>query len=338
VSTQASLPTFLSLPSRDQRDAYLAASEDLGRSATVLEKDVWVCWTLDALFRCPGMPEMAFKGGTSLSKIYDAISRFSEDIDVTMDHNGLAPDLDPYAETTGNQRKRDDEKLQRLMCERSVDVVVPHLRTRLAAAGLSDSILTVEKGGEVLVIHYVNLVEDRHAYYREGVRIEFGGRNMIEPNERHSVVPYMASSFGDFEFPGGEVSVLSPMRTFWEKVTLAHAESNRPAFRNADRTSRHWYDLAVLADHGIGRAALQDFDLLRDVVRAKKRFFGAAYSQYELCLTGDASLLPDAAGLQLLRADYQKMLDAGMLDDPLPFDELVARVRVLQDEINALAA
>ncbi|QZA18765.1 nucleotidyl transferase AbiEii/AbiGii toxin family protein [Mycobacterium malmoense] len=336
MSEVAALPTFLTLPPQDQRDAYLIASEELNRSATVLEKDVWVCWTLGALFRCPGMPAMAFKGGTSLSKIFNAISRFSEDIDVTMDHNGLAPGLDPYEPKSGKQRGHDDETLRRLMCERSIDVLVPHLRGLMAEVGLSEDMLLTEKDGEVLTVHYPHLVEDRNPYYRESVKIEFGGRNMIEPNETHTVVPYMAATFSNFAFPVCEVSVLSPMRTFWEKVTLAHAESNRPEFRNAERTSRHWHDLAVLAEHEIGRAALLDVELLRDVVRVKERFFRSSTTQYDRCLSGEAKLLPGEAGLSLLRADYQKMLDAEMLDDPLPFDELVERVRALQDAINTV--
>lgn len=336
MSNGAGLPAFLTLPPQDQRDAYLVASEELDRSATVLEKDVWVCWTLDALFRCRGMPEMAFKGGTSLSKIFSAISRFSEDIDVTMDHNGLAPDLDPYEPKSRRQRDLDDETLRRLMCERSIDVLVPHLRGLMAEVGLSEDMLLTEKDGEVLTVRYPHLVEGRNAYYLEGVKLEFGGRNMIEPNETHTVVPYMAATFSNFAFPVGEVSVLSPMRTFWEKVTLAHAESNRPEFKNAERTSRHWHDLAVLSDHDIGRVALLDVELLRDVVRVKERFFRSGTSLYDLCLTGEANLLPGDTGLSLLRADYQKMLDAEMLDVPLPFDVLVERVRALQDEINGV--
>ncbi len=337
MSDAAGLPAaFLGLPPQDQRDAYLIGSEDLGRSATVLEKDVWVCWALDALFRCPGMPDMAFTGGTSLSKIFEAITRFSEDIDITVDHKRLAPDLDPYDPDTGsNQQQRDAEELDRLLCERSNDVVVPHLWALMAEVGLSADSLEVAEGGAELSIRYPHLVDDRDAYYREGIKIKFGGHNMIEPNETHRVVPYMAQAFDNFSFPAGEVSVLSPQRTFWEKVTLVHAESNRPTFRNAQRSSRHWYDIAVLADHEIGRAALLDVELLRDVVRVKKRFYRTATARYDLCVQGRANLIPTHDGLALLRADYQEMVDAQMLDDPLPVDELVERVRRLQDEVNA---
>lgn len=336
MSDTEALPAFLDLPISDQRDAYLIASADLGRSATVLEKDVWVCWALDTLFRCPGMPDMAFKGGTSLSKIFNAIARFSEDIDITVDHKGLAPDLDPYdTETTGGQRTRDTTKLGKLLCELSRDVVVPHFRSRLEDLGVSGNFLEVAMNGEELNIRYPHAIDEHDPYYRESVKIEFGGRNMIEPNAVHQVVPYMSEAFETYAFPSGAVHVLSPMRTFWEKVTLAHAESRRPEFKNADRTSRHWYDIAVLMDHKIGRDALLDIHLLTDVVKAKKRFYNSGFAGYDLCLEGKASLLPGEAGLALLESDYSKMIDAQMLEEPLAFDDLVARVRSVERAVNA---
>jgi hypothetical protein len=338
MSDTTGMPDFLGLSPQDQRDAYLVGSEELGRSATILEKDVWVCWALDALFTCPEMPAMAFKGGTSLSKIFDAISRFSEDIDVTMDHNGLAPELDPYEPKSRKKRDQDDETLRRLMCERSMDIMVPHLRNLMTEVGLDQDMLYAEKDGEVLTVRYPHRVDGRDEYYLEGVKIEFGGRNMIEPNETYIVAPYLAATFSNFSSPAGEISVLSPTRTFWEKFTLAHAASNRENFPNAERNSRHWHDLAVLSIHQIGRDAVRNLDLLADVVRVKERFFRSGTSQYELCLRGESNLLPDEAGLALLRRDYEQMIAARMLDNPISFDEVVERVRSLEAEVNAAVA
>jgi hypothetical protein len=329
------LPAFLALSAENQRQAYLAGAAELGRPAIVLEKDVWVCWTLEALFDCPDIPDMAFKGGTSLSKIFSAISRFSEDIDVTVDHGGLVPGLDPYDPTSsGGQKRRDNDTLLKALLACSNDVIVPHLRGRLEAAGLSASDLVVGDGGAELTVQYPHLVRDGASYYREGVKIEFGGRNMIEPNQQHVVTPYMAELLANFAFPSGRVDVLAPERTFWEKFTLAHAESNREPMVTGDRISRHWHDLAVLADHEIGQAALADMALLKDVVKVKERFFRRASSQYNQCLVGESCLLPGADGLALLRADYEEMLSAEMLDNPLTFDEIIERVKALQSKAN----
>ncbi|MDR0417145.1 MAG: nucleotidyl transferase AbiEii/AbiGii toxin family protein, partial [Propionibacteriaceae bacterium] len=126
-------------------------------------------------------------------------------------------------------------------------------------------------------------------------------------------------------------------RTFWEKLTLAHADSRRPEFKNSERLSRHWYDLARLARHDIAERALADWDLLEDVIRVKQLYFRTSYADYGLCLSGGARLLPDAAGLQMLRRDYEQMVRAEMIDDPLEFDDIVSAVGELQRRVNAAA-
>lgn len=329
------LPAFLALSAENQREAHLAGAAELGRPAIVLEKDFWVCWTLEALFSCPGIPNMAFKGGTSLSKTFGAISRFSEDIDVTIDHGGLVPGLDPYdPNLSGGQRRRDNDTLLGALLACSNDVIVPHLYRQLEVAGLSADNLVVGENGAELTVQYPHLVTDGASYYREGVKIEFGGRNMIEPNQKHVVTPYMVEMLDNFAFPAGRVAVLAPERTFWEKFTLAHAESNREPMVTGDRISRHWHNLAVLADHEIGQAALADIGLLEDVVKVKERFYRRATSQYSQCLAGESCLLPGAKGLALLRADYEEMLGAEMLDHPITFDEVIERVRALEADAN----
>jgi len=254
---------------------------------------------------------------------------------VTVDHSGLVPGLDPYDPTsTGGQKKRDNDTLLKALLDCSNGVIVPHLRGSLEAAGLSAGDLVVGEGGTELTVQYPHLVRDGASYYREGVKIEFGGRNMIDPNQQHVVTPYMAELLDNFTFPAGRVDVLAPERTFWEKFTLAHAESNRQPMVTGDRISRHWHDLAVLADHQIGQAALADMPLLEDVVKVKERFFRRASSQYDRCLAGESCLLPGDEGLALLRADYEEMLSAEMLDNPMTFDEIIERVKALEADAN----
>lgn len=109
---------FLSLGLADQRDAYTVGAANLGRNETSLEKDVWVCWVLDALFRCPDLPAMAFKGGTSLSKAYAAISRFSEDVDITMNGSDLIPGFDPFQEAVSRKSGTSTARSSRLQSRR----------------------------------------------------------------------------------------------------------------------------------------------------------------------------------------------------------------------------
>lgn len=172
------------------------------------------------------------------------------------------------------------------------------------------------------------------------VLIEFGGRNITEPNEEHEVRPDIADRIPELEFPCSTVSVLSPARTFWEKATLMHVECQRDAFRvSAERLSRHWYDLAMLADQPHGLAAADDRALLADVVKHKKVFFNASYANYDACLAGQLRLIPEDAALTALRDDFQRMIGAGMfIGEPPAFDAIVDRLRVLETAMNRSSA
>jgi hypothetical protein len=168
------------------------------------------------------------------------------------------------------------------------------------------------------------------------VLIEFGGRNITEPNEDHEVRPDIAEHVAELEFPRSTVSVLSPARTFWEKATLMHVECQHDEFRTgAERLSRHWYDLAMLADLVHGKAAVADRALLANVVKHKMVFYNASYANYDACLTGQLRLIPEDAALAALRDDFLRMIAAGMfIGEPPSFDAIVDRLRALEAAIN----
>jgi hypothetical protein len=167
--------------------------------------------------------------------------------------------------------------------------------------------------------------------------LEFGGRNVIVPNEDRHLRPYIAAELRDLQFPEATVQVLSPCRTFWEKATLIHVTCNR-AHPNldADRQSRHWHHLAVLADHEIGQTSLADRQLLADVVKHKNIFFRTSYANYEACLSGGLRLIPGKVLQDALRLDYEKMIADGMFEgEPPTFDSIIARLEKLDKQINA---
>lgn len=333
---------FLELSLGEQAELYGIASSELGRDVMSLEKDVWVCWTLEALFACPDMPKMAFKGGTSLSKVYDAIARFSEDIDVTMDCEELTED-DPFEPASNRVKKALDEELKAQVNKHSLEKVVPYLESRIAAAVL-DVRVEVENGGEVVHVHYPTALgtEGRPGYLLDTVKIEFGGRNLTEPCERHDVTPYMTETTG-FEalaFPVAQVEVLSGERTFWEKYTLAHEAVQRSSAKaTVARQSRHWYDLYRLDRHDIGTQALARLEILDDVVRVKERFFRSGSSNYHLCLQGAATIVPTGEMYEALATDYNSMVEAEMLDeDPPSFDQIAGGAADLQERANRALA
>lgn len=249
---------YLDLAAGEQSAILRAKAPELGRVPDVLEKDIWVCWTLQQLFSMPGRLPMAFKGGTSLSKVFGAIERFSEDIDITLDYRGLSAGVDPFATgLSGRQLRRLSDDLKGFVKAHVTDVVRPWLAEQLAAQLPSGGYaLELSDDGEQLRLYYPSALTERGSYLRDSVLLEFGGRNIIEPNETHLIRPDIAAGLAGLLFPAAEVSVLAPARTFWEKATLMHVECHRDSLRqSAERLSRHWYDLFMLARCDIGRQA-----------------------------------------------------------------------------------
>lgn len=329
---------YLELPETDQKDILLGAAAELGRQATVLEKDIWVCWTLQTLFSIPKAHPMAFKGGTSLSKVYGAIDRFSEDVDITLDYQHFEASFNPFANNISNTKiKKFNSRLKEYVKEYSNDVVVPFLNKELGKLPTAEHhLIETDEAGEKIWISFPSVTEKADDYLAARVLIELGGRNVIDPNERHTISPYVAELTTDINYPSSEVVVLSPERTFWEKATLIHVECNRGQLKeNAQRLSRHWYDLVMLSRHDSGQAAINNRNLLEDVVRHKKVFFKAGYANYDACLKGQLQLLPKDETLDELREDYEKMIDAGMMyTSPPSFDEIVESTRKLEQDIN----
>ncbi|MCH8552914.1 MAG: nucleotidyl transferase AbiEii/AbiGii toxin family protein [Natronospirillum sp.] len=330
--------SYLELPESDQKDILQAAAAELGRQAAVLEKDIWVCWTLQTLFSMPDAHPMAFKGGTSLSKVYNAIDRFSEDVDITLDYRHFEADFDPFAEGISNTKIRKfSNRLKDYVKDYANDTVIPLLRAKLDKLPTAGHhTIKIDQSGEKIWVSFPSVTEEADEYLKSHVLIELGGRNVIDPNERHTISPYVATMTAELDYPTSEVVVLSPERTFWEKATLIHVECNRGQLKeNADRLSRHWYDLVMLSRHASGQAAVRNRDLFEDVVCHKKVFFKASHANYDACLVSHLQLLPGEETLDELRADYEKMIGAGMMyQTPPTFDEIVESIRMLEQDIN----
>lgn len=329
---------FLQL-SRGERAAILQTlAGKLGRTPQVLEKDVWVCWALQELFSMPDRLQMAFKGGTSLSKVFGAIRRFSEDVDITLDYRALAPQLDPFAPGLSKTGlKKLAKQLRERVREHTTQLVRPHIEARLSEQVSTEPYsVEVDNAGEKVYVTYPSALGNTDDYVGDIVLLEFGGRNLTEPRALHTIHPDIAAELPDLLFPEAVVDTLAPERTFWEKATLLHAECNRGELReSAERLSRHWYDLTVLADQQIGSNALQNRALFEDVVKHKKLFFDAPYADYDACLNGGIHLIPPKQMLIDLNADYQKMIAAGMFyETPVPFKNIIQKLTVLENRIN----
>ena len=216
-------------------------------------------------------------------------------MDVTLDYRAFEDGFDPFAEgASRTATRRFSERLKGRVASHVREVVAPALDAaagRLAPNGRYD--IHIGDDGETLRFAYPSAVEAPDSYVASEILLEFGGRNVIEPNERHAIVPDMAGLTDGLDYPTATVTVLSPARTFWEKATLIHAACHRRRLANRpDRLSRHWFDLACLAAHPVGRAALADRALLADVVRHKTVFFHAGNANYDRCPRRPAASRP----------------------------------------------
>lgn len=325
---------FLQLSPEEQADILQTRATKLGRRAEHLEKDIWICWVLQGLFAMHGRLPMAFKGGTSLSKVYGAIRRFSEDVDITVDYKSLDQSIDPFdPKVSRTARDKYTELLRIKLADHTNNVIRPHFENLLSQFPEKPTgPLKISEDGEQLFIPYPSRFGKD-----ESVLLEFGGRNVIVPNEDRHLRPYIAAELRDLKFPEAAVQVLSPCRTFWEKATLIHVACNRAHPKlDADRQSRHWHDVAVLADHEIGKTSIADRQLLADVVKHKNIFFRTSYANYKACLSGGLRLIPGKALQDALRLDYEKMIADGMFEgEPPSFESIVRRLKALEIEINA---
>ena len=248
---------YQDLPPGERRDA-LEVAERSGQRAHLLEKDIWVVATLGALFHGPLAEPLTFKGGTSLSKVWRAIRRFSEDIDITYDIRAFAPDLvggagDEALPPTRSQEKRWTRAIRARLAVWVRDQAGPVVEEELARCGFE---ARVRADAERLYIGYESLFEES-GFVRPEVMVEFGARSTGEPHRVRPVVCDAAEHLPEVTLPQARPSVMLAERTFWEKATAVHVFC-RQERRRGERLSRHWHDLARLDEAGVAAKALAD--------------------------------------------------------------------------------
>ena len=333
---------YHSLPARDRRDALRVAQDKSSHRAFLLEKDVWVVVTLHALFDAPFGSSLAFKGGTSLSKAYRAIRRFSEDVDISYDIRAFAPDLvaDAGLEAlppSRSQERRWTRAIRTRLADWVQELALPIVEERLGQAGFAARLRAEQ---ERLHIRYQPLFDD-YAFVRPEVMVEFGARSTAEPREVRPVQCDAAAFLPDLAFPEARPSVMLAERTFWEKATAVHVHC-RQERRRGERLSRHWHDLVRLDDAGIADRALADRTLARSVARHKAMFFpendaAANRIDYEAAVSGALQLVPAGAAREVLADDYGRMLADGMLlDDGEPFERLIEHCADIEQRANTV--
>ena len=312
----------------------------------IVEKDFWVCWTLNHLFNLPDLRKhLVFRGGTLLSKVYGVIHRFSEDLDLTINKVffGFEGDSDPANQKSNKKRNRLIGQMV-AACSQFVGSDLRRKLDELFAHYLKESkeqwevlIDEQDRDRQTLLFHYPGAVDLVSGYYVDpSVKLEFGCRSDPWPTIRARIKPYAADLFPDV-FSNNkdcEVIALKAERTFWEKATILHQEANRSKDRPFPlRFSRHYYDLAMLAQSCFRDSALKDYDLLEVVAQHKKLFFRCGWAKYDEARPGTLRLLPPDFRLPELKKDYDKM-QIMMFEKSPSFQDIMDILLELESTIN----
>jgi len=330
------------MPEPERAELFAETAERKGLPEAIIEKDFWVCWVLKQLFSAEELSgRVLFKGGTSLSKIFHAINRFSEDIDLAVDYAalGFIGEMDPRREEISKTKRAGILAEMMTACRQYIageflQALNMRFEKVLGASG-PWSVGVSEQDPNVVRFRYPTATAKGLAYVVPQVVLELGTHAEFVPRDRFTI-----RSFAAEEFPAliadGQVAVVALLakRTFWEKATILHAEYHRPPEKPLpERYSRHYYDVALLAEGPIRAEALSDLPLLAQVVRHKEMFYPSAWARYDVARPGNLRLVPSEARLAALERDYRNM-GVMIFGEPPKFDNLMETLAGLEREIN----
>jgi hypothetical protein len=319
------------LPVARRSELFSETAARQGMTRAVAEKDFWVSWVLARLFSHPELVQrLRFKGGTSLSKAYHLIQRFSEDIDLILDWRGFSSDQDPLADRSKSRQEKLNEEIDRQVLAYIAGDLFREINALLAEhcqCSLDPS------NPHNILVRYPKTFDD--AYLRPDIVLEIGPLAAWLPHEVREIRSYAAESFPQiFRSPSFLVPVISAVRTFWEKATILHQEVHRPEDKPQPLGySRHYYDLARMAQAPVRTDALALPDLLEQVVAFKQRLYPRAWARYDLAQRRTLRLVPDGTVLKSVATDYRAMRNMIFGDVPA-FDGILEVLGRLETEIN----
>ena len=310
-----------------------------GQDLQTIEKDWWVTLVLRVLFSQPYAEHLSFKGGTSLSKAWNIIERFSEDIDIAIsrEYLGFAGEL---------SRTQVSDKLRRAACSFVREKMQNDVREGLIVMGIAPDQFGVHVNitpvsttdPEVIYVDYQSALPNSE-YIAHTVKVEVGGRSMFEPLQSVMLSSIIDETFPNAAFvePPFAVSVVRPERTFLEKVMLLHEEFAKPSAEvRTERMSRHLYDLERMLHTDIAERALKDEKLYRAVVEHRRKFVNLKGFDYDTLYPQSLSLEIPADVLPLWRKDYENMQGSMIYGKSVSFDELLTEIRQLNERIRTL--
>ena len=343
--------TVLAASDDERRDLFVGAADRLRTNEQNIEKDFWVCWTLDALFNEleAGGPRLLFKGGTSLSKGFGLIERFSEDIDITVFRQdiGQPTTIEELEALSGKKRSARLDAIK-AACQEYIQGPMLERLSALLRQTLQSAKIKADRGrveadpddpdGQSLLLWYPTVTTEGNAYIRRAIKIESGAKSALDPHAPVVVKPYIADDLPNFDLAVGNVTTVDPSRTFWDKVVILHGLrrwwDRRDVLKGGgQRVSRHYYDVFRLWASETGREASRDMKMAQDCVRHARMFFNRPDLDLASAVPGNFALTPHDGMLADLRRDYEAM--SGMVFGPIPnVDEVVDTIAELEERLN----
>lgn len=336
------METILSLKKSERAAYFEKAAEIQSLSSQIVEKDFWVCWTLRELFTLPDIKDhLTFKGGTSLSKVYKIIARFSEDIDISIEKSylGFVGDRDP--ETVGAKKRNVLLGELSNACRKFVgDSLIESLRKEIASKipvgeSWSLEIDSDDPDAQTILFTYPLSFSSASGYVRPIVKIEIGARSEHWPVSTKNVNSYLKEALLDLvEEEPVQLKVLDVERTFWEKATILHMYAHYPNEKHPPaRQSRHYYDFVCLLRSAYKAKAAQDVELLTRVAEHKSIYFRAAWASYATARKGTLKLIPDAKVFAEMEKDYEQMNEM-FFKAPPSWSEIISEITAFETEFN----
>jgi predicted nucleotidyltransferase component of viral defense system len=319
------------------------AAERAGISnPAIVEKDFWVCFTLDYLFhKSPWTQSFIFKGGTSLSKAYHVIERFSEDIDLIMDWRLLGYGIrEPWEKRSRTQQDKFNKKTVAAASKFLSETFAPQMEKDMSTIiGQHVGVNMDLDDKEQCTVNFFYPHVFNTNYIRQEIRLEIGPLAEWVPSHRVVINSIVGEQFPDiFQQSETIVPTVDVERTFWEKVTILHKTAAAYEQKGIpSRYARHYYDLFRMSRSEVKNRAFQRKELLEQDIQFKLKFYYAKNASYESAHIGTIKLLPSADAIKDLSVDYDHMRDMIYGEKP-SFEEIMEGIRKLENEINGVLA
>jgi predicted nucleotidyltransferase component of viral defense system len=327
--------SWIELTDKEKLEILSKVALSTGLPAESIEKDWWVTMTLQALFSCECADHIVFKGGTSLSKAWNLIERFSEDIDIAIDRK--------FFGFEGELKRKQINDLRRASCSYIKEKLQYELDNKLKDNGVGDYSLSVPetqdttKDPQIIEIKYDTLFDTD--YIQNKIMIEIGSRSLIEPSEIVQMRSLIADTFPDTAFADDYFSVptVIPQRTFLEKAFLLHEEFQKPTERiRVDRMTRHIYDLEKMMDTDFAKEALNNKDLYNTIIEHRRTLTAMKEVDYSTHAPETINFVPPASVIEEWKKDYERMQGYMIYGISLPFNKLIERIKVLNERFREI--